>query len=60
MYGKPWRPWQCLVHIILNIGPILTKPAPIESSRPGLSIRTGFVEIGAMLRKLWGEMYKLA
>jgi len=32
--------------------PVLMKPVPIESSRSGLSIRTGFGKIGAMLRKL--------
>ena len=36
-----------------NIDPILTKPVPIDSSRQGLSIGTGSVKIGSMLRKLW-------
>jgi len=46
---------QCLPHNFLNIGPILTKPVPIESSRSGLSIRAGFVKIGSILRKLWAK-----
>jgi len=41
-------------HIFLNIDPIMAKPAPIESSRSGLSIRVGFVKIGAILRN-YGE-----
>ena len=44
---------KCFAHNFPNINPILTKPAPIESPRSGLSIRTGFVKIGAILRRLW-------
>ena len=36
----------------LNINPILTNPAPIESPEKGLSIRAEFVKIGFILRKL--------
>ena len=43
------------MHNFLNIDAILTKPVPIESSRSGLSIRTGFVKIGAILRTLWAK-----
>ena len=37
----------------LNVAPIVTKPARIESSRAGLSIGTGFTKIGTTLRNLW-------
>ena len=38
----------------LNIGRILTKPVPIERSRPGLSIDTGVVKIRPVSTKLGG------
>ena len=44
-------------HNFLNITPILAKSAPIESSRTALSIRTGFIKIGAILRKLWSKLF---
>ena len=51
------RPQNCLDHILCNIVPILAKPAPIESPLWELSIGigTGFVKIGAILRKLWAK-----
>ena len=38
-----------------DIDPFLMKPVPIESSRRDLSIGTGFVKIGGILRKLWSK-----
>ena len=42
-------------HKILNIDPICMKPVPIESSHSDLSIGTGFIQIGSILRHLWGK-----
>ena len=40
---------------MVNIHPIFMKPAPIERSRRELSIGTGFIKIGGVLRKLWSK-----
>ena len=40
----------------LNIAPFLTRPLPIESSRSKLSIGTGLVKNGSILRKLWSNL----
>jgi len=37
-----------LVHIVLNIDPIVTKPAPVENPVAGLSIGAGLAKIGTM------------
>ena len=46
---------ECFLSIILNIDPFVTKPAPIESPRRDLSIGTGFVKNGSILRRLWAH-----
>ena len=44
-----------LAHNFLNIDPFLTRPVPIESSHSQLSIGTGLVKNGTILRKLWSN-----
>ena len=43
----------------LNIDPFLTKIIPIESSHSQLSIGTGLVKNGSILRKLWSNRIEL-
>jgi len=37
------------------MGPIYQNLVPIENSRSGLLIGTGFIKIGTILRKLWAD-----
>ena len=49
---SPQNPSAELICDFLNIVPFLTRPAPIESSPSQLSIGTGLVKNGSVLRKL--------
>ena len=48
---ETWLTWKASNFV--NIGGLLTKPAPIERARSGLSIGTIFVKNQPMLTKLW-------
>ena len=51
-----WKLSTRLLRNFLNIDPFLTRPAPIESLQWELSIGTGLVKNGSVLRKSWDHL----